>query len=149
MLVLGAIVAALSAGAAAGEGGTAPFRRVGSNLCAEAALPARVGRCPRSVPVFFGRLAPGTCAELGFRVPAGVKRVLAGPCGWLSFDLFAEERPAVAVPSEELVAVGPAEVLLGVPMARRLLWRGPPRSARRLSARRLWRPAHADGTCTR
>ena len=90
------------------------FRRVTAALCAEALLPDTIGPCPRSVPVFFGRLAPGTCSTLGYTAPAGEKHVLAGPCGWLRFDVFSR---GTVQPSTELVPVRHAESYLHMPIA--------------------------------
>ena len=90
------------------------FRRVVGGLCAEALLPGMIGPCPRSVPVLFGRLAPGTCSTLGYTRPVGEKHVLAGPCGWMRFDVFSPEPPQR---SAELVPAWLPESYLRLPIA--------------------------------
>ena len=90
------------------------FRRVVGRLCAEALLPGMIGPCPRSVPVLFGRLVPGRCSTLGYTVPAGEKHVLAGPCGWMKFDVFT---PEPAQPCAELASILHPANYLRMPIA--------------------------------
>jgi hypothetical protein len=67
---------------------TMPFRRLTHGRCADTLLPSHVNACPRNVVVLFGRLEPGTCPDAGYVVPAGQHRVLAGPCGYITFDVY-------------------------------------------------------------
>ena len=92
----------------------APYVRLANGRCAQAELPSFIGPCPRSVPVLFGRLQPGTCSGFGYTVPVGPHRVLAGPCGWLIFDVF-ERESSLPVPAP--VPLPPQHTYFSLPLA--------------------------------
>lgn len=129
--VLGALVmASVLASPAAAVAVTTPFHRISGGRCAHAYLHPRVGPCPRAVPVLFGRLERGTCPDAGYVVPAGQHHVLAGPCGWLAFDVFEREHDLRV---EALAPVLPSESYLALPLATCL-----PRTLRALCETRSW-----------
>ena len=71
------------------------YSRNDTSVCADASLESRVGICPRSIVVLFGRLSEVSCPELGFNFKAGNMAVIAGPCGKIIFDLYKKNREDV------------------------------------------------------
>merc|ERR1711881_450867 len=57
------------------------FMKAQGGLCADACIPANVGKCTQALVVQKGALTKGTCKSVGFTVAAGSLKQEAGPCG--------------------------------------------------------------------
>lgn len=64
------------------------YRKLSDGVCAHQCIPPMVGPCPRTIPVFFGRLEAGRCPEAGYPFFVRNVSILAGPCGTMEFALF-------------------------------------------------------------
>lgn len=58
-------------------------------FCAHACIPPKVGICPRFVVTSFGGLSTGQCHERDFTRYVQPLHIVAGPCGWMTFDKYA------------------------------------------------------------
>ena len=96
------------------------FRRVENGLCAEQGLGEYITVCPRWIVLYFGKLVPGTCAGAGFAHYHGDMRILAGPCGPISFRLY-HAQPRAPPPGTAARAHPRARLCAGA-MARRWWW---------------------------
>lgn len=61
-------------------------------LCADTLLPIKVNQCPRSIIMFFGKLKPVTCKQLGYTKFQYTEEIRAGPCGKIEFKFYKHHR---------------------------------------------------------
>ena len=64
-------------------------RRIENGICAESKLGDYVGRCPRSIVTFFGKLETSkNCAKKNYTQFMNLMTVQAGPCGRIVFACY-------------------------------------------------------------
>ena len=65
------------------------YMRIVSGKCADICLGKRVGWCPISIVVKFGKLKKASCAGMGFTQNTGTTTTQkAGPCGKMKFKIY-------------------------------------------------------------